>query len=50
MSFSFAHILGPNLGMQISSQFGFETNWYLMTCTGLLACSILYWVKKKEFV
>lgn len=50
MSFSFAHILGPNIGMQLSSVYGFEANWYAMSVTGLLACGILYWLYKKESI
>jgi predicted MFS family arabinose efflux permease len=48
MSFSVAHILGPNLGMQFSAKFGFEATWYLMGGIGALACIILLWLQKLE--
>ena len=48
MSFSVAHILGPNLGMQFSAKFGFETTWYLMAGICLLACLILLGLYRKE--
>lgn len=48
MSFSFAHILGPNLGMQFSARFGFEATWYLMAGICLLACLILLGLQRKE--
>lgn len=48
MSFSVAHILGPNIGMQFSEKFGFEVTWYLMAAACLLACIILIWLQRKE--
>lgn len=48
MSFSFAHILGPNIGMQFSERFGFQSTWYLMGGICLLACLILLTINKKE--
>ncbi len=48
MSFSMAHILGPNAGMQFSAKFGFEATWYLMAFICLLACMVLLWLQKKE--
>ncbi len=48
MSFSVAHILGPNIGMQFSAKFGFEATWYLMTGICLIACLILLFLQKKE--
>lgn len=41
MSFSFAHILGPNVGLQVSERYGFEFTWSLMGGICLLACLIL---------
>lgn len=48
MSFSMAHILGPNVGMQFSARFGFESTWYLMAAICLLACMVLLYLQKKE--
>ena len=48
MSFSFAHILGPNTGLQLSERFGFETTWYLMGFICVIACVILFTINKKE--
>ena len=48
MSFSMAHILGPNAGMQFSAKFGFEATWYLMAFICLMACLVLLWLQKKE--
>ena len=48
MSFSVAHILGPNIGMQFSARFGFEATWYLMAGICLIACLILLGLQRKE--
>ena len=48
MSFSMAHILGPNAGMQFSAKFGYEATWYLMAFICLMACLVLLWLQKKE--
>ena len=48
MSFSVAHILGPNIGMQFSAKFGFESTWYLMAGICLVACLILLGLQRKE--
>ena len=48
MAFSVAHILGPNIGMQFSAKFGFETTWYLMAGICLIACLILLGLYRKE--
>ena len=48
MSFSVAHILGPNIGMQFSAKFGFESTWYLMAAICLIACLILLLLQRKE--
>lgn len=47
MSFSFAHILGPNTGLQFSEKFGFEATWYLMGGICLVACIILLALSRK---
>jgi predicted MFS family arabinose efflux permease len=47
MSFSFAHILGPNTGLQFSEKFGFEATWYLMGGICLVSCIILLLLRRK---
>lgn len=47
MSFSVAHILGPNIGMQFSAQFGFENTWYLMGFLCLISCAILFYLQQR---
>jgi predicted MFS family arabinose efflux permease len=48
MSFSAAHILGPNIGMQFSEKFGFESTWYLMGAVCLVTCLILLGLQKRD--
>jgi len=48
MSFSVAHILGPNIGMQFSAKYGFESTWYLMAGICFIACLILLVLQRKE--
>ena len=48
MSFSVAHIIGPNVGMQISATWGYMVTWVAMGAISLLACLILYYLWKKE--
>ena len=48
MSFSFAHILGPNTGLQLSEKFGFAATWYFMGAICLIACIILFAIYKKR--
>ena len=48
MSFSVAHILGPNVGMQFSEKFGFGSTWYLMGAICIIACAILYWLQRRH--
>jgi predicted MFS family arabinose efflux permease len=50
MSFSFAHILGPNTGLQFSEKYGFEATWYLMGGICLVACLILLTIRRKNMV
>ncbi len=47
MSFSFAHILGPNMGMHISEKYGFSMTFYLMGTLLLISCLLLFWLKRK---
>ena len=48
MSFSVAHILGPNIGMQFSEKFGFGSTWYFMGAICLLTCLILLVLRKRD--
>jgi len=48
MSFSVAHILGPNVGMQFSEKFGFDATWYLMGAICMIACVILFWLQRRH--
>lgn len=47
MSFSVAHILGPNIGMQFSAKYGYEATWYLMGAIGMVVCFIFLWLQRK---
>ncbi|NOQ91879.1 MAG: MFS transporter [Flavobacteriaceae bacterium] len=44
MSFSVAHILGPNIGMHMSDKYGFAFTWYFMAILLLLACVLIFWL------
>ncbi|MEN8125091.1 MAG: MFS transporter [Bacteroidota bacterium] len=46
MSFSIAHILGPNIGMHLTENYGFQFTWYVMTGLLLVVCLLLIWLKK----
>ncbi len=46
MSFSVAHILGPNIGMQLTEKFEFRTTWIVMV-TLLFIAMILFLVVKR---
>jgi len=48
MSFSFAHILGPNIGMHLTSNFGFKITWFFMI--GTLLLSILFLARLKKIM
>ncbi|WP_235295725.1 MDR family MFS transporter [Portibacter marinus] len=37
IAFSLSHIIGPNLGLQVSSNFGYATSWYLMGVIGIIS-------------
>jgi len=47
MSFSFAHILGPNIGLHITDKYGFSTTWYVMAVLMVLSGLLLFSVYKK---
>jgi len=42
MSFSVAHILGPNIGMQLSDKYGFAFTWNVMAVLLIFACILLF--------
>ena len=47
MSFSAAHLIGPNLGMQISDHWGFKYMWLLMIGIIFISSMIMYYVYVK---
>jgi predicted MFS family arabinose efflux permease len=48
MSFSVAHILGPNIGMQLTEKFEFRTTWMVMAALLFLAMILFLIVKKRD--
>lgn len=46
MSFSMAHILSANTGMQIIEHFGYQANWLFMGILGLIGAALGFWVVK----
>lgn len=46
MSFSLAHIMGSKMGMELIASFGYQINWMVMGCFGLLAAGCALWVMK----
>ena len=44
MSFSVAHILGPNIGMHMSGKYGFAFTWSFMGVLLLIACVLIFWL------
>ena len=44
MSFSFAHILSAKVGMEIISDFGYQTNWFFMGTLGVIGMALGFWV------
>jgi len=44
MSFSVAHILGPNIGMHLTENYGFAFTWYVMAILLLVACILIFWL------
>ncbi len=47
MSFSFAHILGHNIGMHVSDKYGFMITFYMMGILLLISCLLLVWLKRR---
>lgn len=48
MSFSLAHIIGHNTGMQAINKYGYETGWFFMLIIGFIGVLLLYWFKKRS--
>lgn len=46
LSFSVAHILGPNIGMQLSENYGFAFTWYIMAALLLASCLLFFILHK----
>jgi len=46
MSFSFAHILGPNVGMHLTEKYGFSFTWSIMAILLILSCLLIFWLIK----
>ena len=46
MSFSLAHIMSSKMGMELIAVFGYQMNWLVMACCGLLAAGCALWVMK----
>jgi len=46
LTFSLSFIIGPNLGMQLSKQFGFNFTWYVMAGLMLLGNLLFYQLKR----
>lgn len=44
LTFSFAHIFGPNIGMHLSDRFGFVVTWYVMAGIMLISGILMGWV------
>ena len=44
MTFSFGHILGPNIGMHLSDKYGFSFTWNVMAILLLIACLLIFWL------
>jgi predicted MFS family arabinose efflux permease len=46
MSFSIAHIIGHNSGMNLVDSFGFEATWYYITFFLLVICVLTVWLHR----
>ncbi|MDN3673596.1 MFS transporter [Flavobacterium branchiarum] len=47
MSFSLAHIVSSKVGFEFITQFGYQTNWFIMGCIGLTATICCFWVRNE---
>ncbi len=48
LTFSLGIIIGPNLGMQLSKQFGFSTTWFVMAFLMLIGNVLFFQLKKNQ--
>ena len=46
MSFSLAHIVSSNMGMEIIANYGYQTDWFVMGSFGILAGICCLWIEK----
>lgn len=46
ISFSIAHTFGHNVGLHVVSDYGFDTNWYVMTGLATISVILLVFLKK----
>lgn len=46
MSFSLAHIASSKTGLEIIAHFGYQTNWFIMGCFGIIAMVCCVWLQK----
>lgn len=46
IAFSISHIFGHNSGMQLIGHFGYEVTWYTMALFAVLACLLLFWLRR----
>ncbi|MEZ5009668.1 MAG: MFS transporter [Chitinophagales bacterium] len=46
MTFSLAHIVGPNMGVQVADRFGYDACWILMAAISIIALVLLVYLKK----
>jgi predicted MFS family arabinose efflux permease len=47
ITFSLAHIVGPNLGMQLVDQKGYSFTWYTIFSISLFACFLCYFLMRR---
>lgn len=46
MSYSLAHVASSKVGLEIISQFGYQSNWLFMGCLGILAMGCCLWIMR----
>lgn len=47
MTYSFAHIISPTMGLQLAQGFGFQIMWYVIVGFSLVACLGFAWMSRK---
>jgi predicted MFS family arabinose efflux permease len=45
ISFSVANIIGPNIGMHIVANYGYNSLWYFSAFVLIIAVILLFWLK-----